>query len=203
MRIALVLTLSGMVGLGCMPEAPDLGQADGGAVTPFGENPRQQSTPSPSPTAQPVVADAAPPDAPPPPPCMPVNGNTVARGPNGHCYMFFERGKQWEDASNACRAMSQDAHLATLTSAAENDLVTALLSGQEAWIGFEDMTLEGSFRWVTGELVNYTNFADGEPNDGGGNEDCAITNKIESETSGQWDDRNCGLPYGYVCERDR
>ena len=93
--------------------------------------------------------------------------------------------------------------VATLTSQAENDLVTAILGESEAWIGFEDMTVEGSFRWVTMELVNFTNFATGEPNDGGGNEDCAITNKAGNELPGEWDDRNCATPYAYVCERDK
>ncbi len=38
------------------------------------------------------------------------------------------------------------------------------------WIGLTDIFQEGKFVWTTGAKVTYTNWADTEPNNAGGNE---------------------------------
>jgi len=43
------------------------------------------------------------------------------------------------------------------------------------WIGFTDQASEGTWEWISGEAVTYTNWASGEPNDANG-EDYAVMN---------------------------
>ena len=70
----------------------------------------------------------------------------------------------WTEASDYLDGFT-GAHLATITSQAENDFI----SGEWAsgWIGFNDVEEEGNWVWVTGENVTYTNWASGEPNNSG------------------------------------
>jgi len=51
------------------------------------------------------------------------------------------------------------------------------------WMGLTDQDLEGTFKWVTGEPLSYSNWASGEPNDYNGNEDW-----VEMYDNGTWND---------------
>ena len=65
----------------------------------------------------------------------------------------------------------------------------------EAWIGFTDTTTEGTFAWSNPESKKYTNWNNNEPNDSGGNEDCAALHK-----SGVWNDISCSQERTFICE---
>jgi Lectin C-type domain len=97
--------------------------------------------------------------------------------------------------------------LVTIESAAENLFVASLLRGVgEAWIGLSDLALEGSFEWgVSGVRLSnesYTNWAGGEPNDGGprwqATEDCVAIRGDD----GKWYDTDCLSVKWYVIEFD-
>jgi len=116
-------------------------------------------------------------------------------------------------ASNAAQSRSVygvAGHLATITSAAENQWILANLDGDYLrghWLGgyqpFGSPEPAGNWRWVTSEPWSYTNWNPGEPNNAGGNEDW-----LEywiSGTLGGWNDaastsvsRSTGT--GYVVE---
>ncbi len=98
----------------------------------------------------------------------------------GHTYFRSNYTDTWTNAQ--AYAVSQGAHLATITSAAENTLVVG--NGARAWIGLTDQVTEGVWQWVTGEPLVYTAWAPGEPNNSG-NEDYAITNW---SAPGNWND---------------
>jgi hypothetical protein len=75
---------------------------------------------------------------------------------------------------------------ACIASATENSNAQAALSSR-SWIGISDEASEGT--WVcsaTGEVTNYTNWDDNEPN-GGSGVDCAEMMAY----SGKWNDRDC------------
>jgi hypothetical protein len=118
----------------------------------------------------------------------------------------------WATARAACQAIGAD--LATVTSAAENAFLTTLLGANEAFLGGNDLALEGTFRWVDDTLLTYTNWrinepeSPNEPNNGNGNyqEDCIV---LQGQLGGVWDDRPCAsdeLPppagtHFYLCAR--
>ena len=116
---------------------------------------------------------------------------------NGHEYKLCEITKSWADAKADCLAMG--GHLVTITSSAENAFVNDLAGSNTVWIGLTDEASEGTWKWVTGESVTYTNWNSGEPNDYGSGEDYA-----EMYTNGMWNDN--GPPQFpsttryYVCE---
>lgn len=88
---------------------------------------------------------------------------------NGHEYYLSLVKMTWVQADSACQASG--GHLVTITSATENDTVLSISnrsSEGHQWIGFNDIALEGTWVWVTGETVTYTNWQSGEPNDQGG-----------------------------------
>lgn len=74
-----------------------------------------------------------------------------------------------------------------------SDTAGALNVGSEWWIGLSDSDDEGLFRWDDGSAVDYTTWNTGEPNDWGGNEDCAEL------AWGIWNDLPCDYSIGYIC----
>ncbi|MFW9991653.1 MAG: NosD domain-containing protein [Candidatus Odinarchaeota archaeon] len=114
---------------------------------------------------------------------------------NGHKYLLIIEGKIWSDAKADCE--TKGGHLVTITSIGENDFVTSLLEDMYiSWIGFTDELNEGSWQWVTGEEVTYSNWDSGEPNEAANGEDYA-----ELLNSGFWNDIH-DEPHAYVCEWD-
>jgi hypothetical protein len=103
-------------------------------------------------------------------------------GGNGHAYFLVPApsGITWTSARNAAIAMG--GHLATITSAAENDFVRAELPAASGWIGaFQDHNApsysepDGGWTWVTGEPWAFTHWDAGEPNETPAGEDYVHT----------------------------
>jgi hypothetical protein len=95
-------------------------------------------------------------------------------GANNHWYQLVLAPVTWDQAVSGAEAMG--GYLATITSADENLFVFGLASNPAAWsidasgnnhgprLGGADVTLDGDWRWVTGETWSYTNWYAGEPN---------------------------------------
>ncbi len=105
---------------------------------------------------------------------------------NGHAYAVVDQHMGWESARDFAASqllMGVPGHLATITSAEENDFVVSVINAFEClqgphnllWLGGEQIPhnepnpAEG-WTWKTGELWSYTNWAPGEPNDAAGGE---------------------------------
>ncbi len=103
---------------------------------------------------------------------------------NGHWYEVIVDEVDWETAKGEVK---DGYHLATITSAAEQDFLKDLMSqySGEFWLGAEqnlsaaaetaknndDINIAASgWEWVTGEAWDYTSWQKGEPNDWGGEE---------------------------------
>jgi len=115
-----------------------------------------------------------------------------------NAYLFCESRATWQDASAACGDSGYA--LVTVDSADENAWLhetAAILSSREWWSGFNDRDDEGTFSWVSGAPVSYTNWASGEPNDYGRGEDCAPLLSADNE---RWNDVSCEEDLRYICE---
>ena len=139
---------------------------------------------------------------------------TVAEGGNGHFYEAVDLGIEvsWDDAKSAAEAAG--GYLATITSAEEDDWVTAnllpLISGTRGdgaigpWIGgYQDLSSpayaepSGGWVWITGEPWDYTAWYPNEPNNGGSNGEKYLHYYV-SHLSG-WND-NSHTPDSYIIE---
>ncbi|AFS83504.1 LamG-like jellyroll fold domain-containing protein [Candidatus Nitrosopumilus sediminis] len=99
--------------------------------------------------------------------------------------------KSWSNANAEAQALSFTinsisipGHLVTITSQAEQDCVDLLVGSDRAYIGLTDVSFEGTFVWVTGEPLSYTNWLAGEPN-GGTTENHAELNAFGAK---KWND---------------
>jgi Lectin C-type domain/PEP-CTERM motif len=129
-------------------------------------------------------------------------------GGNGHYYQYVGSNVTWQQALAAAAAathMGMQGHLVTLTSAAEDSFVSATVAnGAVAWIGASDDGNEGVWTWRAGpemgQVLTYTNWAPGEPNNCCGGENYIQTNW----SAGRWNDHggpgNAGQVNGYVIE---
>ena len=102
----------------------------------------------------------------------------------GHYYALTEGGLSFSQAETI--AQGWGGHLVTVNDRDEELWLREQFGSQEHfWIGFNDLDVEGSWEWVSGEPISYTNWAEGEPNNSN-EEDAAVMN---------WDPYGPGL-YG-------
>jgi hypothetical protein len=133
----------------------------------------------------------APIDAPMPRPC--VGGQQTATT----CFLKGTAAMTWVNAQAACAALYPNAQLAKITSDEDQATLPIVAAGiQSTWIGGTDQATEGTFVWADGTPMSYTKWSAGEPNDGGGGEDCTVT---VSDRAYLWDDRPCNTAYQYIC----
>jgi hypothetical protein len=119
-------------------------------------------------------------------------GEYVASVPAA-CYRLIDVESTWSDARAACEAWGGG--LAELTTAPENDAVTEALSA-DVWLGARDVALEGTMVWTSGAPLDYTDWADAQPDDFRG-EDCLEWRQMDRS----WNDVDCTLPKLPLCER--
>ncbi|XP_078349233.1 perlucin-like protein [Oculina patagonica] len=116
------------------------------------------------------------------------------------CFLVIDiPAKEWNDARRNCLKLGGD--LAKITSAAENQFISDLITKQEktgrgAWIGLHRKP-DKKFYWVDGtpDLTGYKGWKYGEPNNANkGDEDCV--NMIGTGSAkGKWNDIPCTLPF--------
>lgn len=110
----------------------------------------------------------------------------VADGGNGHWYQGLCGERTWDEAVADAETAQPEAHLATLTSAEENEFAFDLIDSDEFWFdgggyctgpwigGVQPADAEepdGEWGWVTGEPFGFESWDVGEPNEGAPNED--------------------------------
>jgi hypothetical protein len=114
---------------------------------------------------------------------------------NGHLYKLVGPGT-WQDCENL--AMAMGAHLVTINNNAEQQwLVNTFGNSERYYIGYTDAGQEGTWRWVSGETADYTNWAPGEPNNYGGGENYSAMNW---DSQGRWNDLSGSDSYRGIIE---
>jgi hypothetical protein len=135
-----------------------------------------------------------------------ISGPTVSPT-NGHKYYLLSP-DTW--TGSEASAVGLGGHLATVRSQAENDWLVATYSSLvteptgSLLIGFTDPTHTGSFGWVSGAPVTYTNWGSGEPNNIGTEiYSNLLIHNFGSILAGQWNNTTTGasnLPQYGVAE---
>ena len=109
---------------------------------------------------------------------------------NSSCSMYFYNPSSLSGSAAQNFAENLGANLISIQNGSENTCIANALAsngfGGVIWIGFNDEAQEGNFVWYDGRPVTYTNWASGEPNNSGGNEDC-----VQIFPDGMWNDLNC------------
>ncbi len=118
---------------------------------------------------------------------------------NGHAYAYCPQALPFAQARTTCQSFGGD--LVVIEDMAENDFIVAeptpaTMGVGGFWIGLTDAAAEGTFVWVDGTAPTFTAWNMGEPNDGGGDEDCGEM----STTSGGWNDVGCAMARAFICE---
>jgi hypothetical protein len=116
-----------------------------------------------------------------------------------HVYQLCSDPLSWTAARDACRASGYE--LVTINDSAENTFVDGQADARSTsrwWTGFNDITTEGTWAWVSGQTSSYAPWGGGEPNNSGGGEDCGQINRFHPALT--WNDEPCSTPYPYICE---
>ena len=136
-------------------------------------------------------------------------GEDAVESADFHCYVGFDQ-DDFAGATADCEA--RGGHLVSISSAAENEVVSSLVRSSK-WIGgFEDVPITssgtGEYEWVTGEPFTYQNWDDDEPDSaefrcsgiGPGIGSRCYQHCALMQGGGTWVDSRCDVADGYVCE---
>jgi formylglycine-generating enzyme required for sulfatase activity len=132
--------------------------------------------------------------------CASVSGCTMQHSSTtGHNYLFCTDNKNWQDARDFCRSFGGD--LVYVGDSGENQWIKGRPLDDSSWLGYlqDPAGAEpgGGWHWSHGNPYGLEDWGPGEPNDSGGNEDCA---DFHAGYGFQWNDADCGTLYDLVCE---
>lgn len=122
---------------------------------------------------------------------------------NGHYYKIIPGNYSWSEASIICE--SAGGHLATITSAEEQQVIENLLAeygyGNTFWLGAANSS--GTFQWINGDPWNYSKWSSNQPDNINNKQSCLRIYGLY-DYFGEWDDYfDCtdGMN-GAICEWD-
>ena len=111
------------------------------------------------------------------------------------CVKALTQRGSFEDSQTACRDLHNGAHLAIPRSAAEQQILLGLTSG-DPWIGVKRAEHgKPGFVDVKGGVLMWEDWNIGEPNNYAGNEDC-----VEVYRDALWNDIPCSYEKDAICQ---
>ncbi|XP_040900336.1 brevican core protein isoform X2 [Toxotes jaculatrix] len=114
----------------------------------------------------------------------------------GFCYRHFSKRQSWEAAEQHCRMCG--GHLISVMTPEEQDYINDKYREYQ-WIGLNDRTIEGDFRWSDGNPLLYENWYKGQPDSYFlSGEDCAV---MVWHDGGHWSDVPCNYHLSYTCKK--
>jgi hypothetical protein len=126
-----------------------------------------------------------------------------------HCYAGYNQA-DFTGAQQDC--VKRGAHLATISSAAENKIVRGLVDNSKWLGGYEDVPLtsagSGTYIWLGGDPVSFDNWGPHEPDaagahcagGAGGPNALCYEHCISILGDGTWANHRCDMVDGYICE---
>jgi hypothetical protein len=130
---------------------------------------------------------------------------SVENGGNGHRYEFVEIGERENDWRLMFDHVQEGGgYLVSVHSTAEQEFLTSFVpSNKTRLIGLIQPSgsaePEGGWRWMSGEPLTFSNWQNGEPNNGGGINLRGFENLVGLSRDGEWNDIHGGLK-AYIVE---
>ncbi|XP_024241611.2 brevican core protein [Oncorhynchus tshawytscha] len=114
----------------------------------------------------------------------------------GFCYRHFTKRQGWEVAEQHCRMCG--GHLISVMTPEEQDYINDKYKEYQ-WMGLNDRTIEGDFRWSDGNPLLYENWYRGQPDSYFlSGEDCVV---MVWHDGGRWSDVPCNYHLSYTCKK--
>ncbi|CAL9706142.1 unnamed protein product [Knipowitschia caucasica] len=115
---------------------------------------------------------------------------------HGSCFRHFSSRQSWDVAEQHCRMCG--GHLVSVLTPEEQTYINDKFR-EDQWIGLNDRTIEGDFRWSDGNPLLYENWFKGQPDSYFlSGEDCAV---MVWQDQGQWSDVPCNYHLSYTCKK--
>ncbi|XP_053335458.1 CD209 antigen-like protein E [Clarias gariepinus] len=111
-------------------------------------------------------------------------------------YFINSEQKTWTESRKNCTETGAD--LVIITSKEEQEFVTKLRGGGQAWIGLSNR--ENKWKWVDDTTLITGFWEDKEPNSAAGKDRCVVTGKINDPVN-NWGDVLCNKTYNWICEK--
>jgi hypothetical protein len=120
----------------------------------------------------------------------------------GKYYKFFSAKYSWNEAEKKCREMK--GLLVSIKDKKTHKFLMKLSKGRCFWAGGSDAVTEGEWLWRDGTKITYSDWADKEPDDWKGKEDCLVLGWPGPRyENGKWADTSSIYHKqidGYICE---
>ncbi len=114
----------------------------------------------------------------------------------GYDYTFHNDLKTWQGAQEFCT--QEGSNLVMEKSVSVYNFVNLTWGNESFWIGVHDKSVEDQFEYVDGSLVTLTFWAQGQPDNSGG-EDCVH----HSGNQWKWNDNECSNKLKFLCQKGR
>ncbi|XP_033107156.1 macrophage mannose receptor 1-like [Anneissia japonica] len=116
----------------------------------------------------------------------------------GQCYKVDSFQRTFSDSKKACEDM--DSVLTSILNPNEESFLSVRLNAEAFYIGLTDQQTEGTFLWIDGNPLSFTNWQKNEPNNADTGEDC-VEIYGGNVQKGAWNDIPCSYQRGMICKK--